>query len=145
MKSVVFLVLFFLLPFSSFAGERIQCEILLDINGERQLGSYQIDELSYNNFHAKYKSPFSSEIKETTNVRWIHYDQEMVDEYFVGNFRRVLSKVGGFRSEEIVSIDQYGIEMNGNASKAQVLLFYNNHNQLVTKVALQGQYVVKCL
>ena len=125
--------------------ESINCRVTFSVNNSIYNASYRIEEMSYNVFYAIYKLPFGSGgIEETSNVRWIHYDKEMLENYFVGEFRDTMSEVGEFDSREVYSIDQFGIDMSGNSAKAQVIIFYNEHKEVISKIAYPSYFPVKC-
>lgn len=144
-KKLFFFIFSFLLFNTVFASDSIICKVSFEFKEVFYKASYRIEEMSYNVFYAVYKPPFSSEYIETSNVRWIHYDREMVQDYFVGSFQKSMADVGEFSAEEVFSIDQYGIDMEENSAKAQILFFYNAAQKLLGKVVLPGFFPLKCI
>ncbi len=95
--------------------------------------------------YAQYQSPFGTmSTIVTTNIKTIEYDYALVQQYFIGDYKKHLARIGKFNGDDVFNITQYGIEMNGNSASAQLLLFYNSSHELMAKVVYPSYFPMLC-
>lgn len=119
------------------------CQVHFKINDQSYSAYYDIN-LNDGNLSATYKSPFNNEIIETFNIKKIVYDEELIKQYFIGAYKEQISNIGQFDGDKVHQIIQYGIDMNGNSAKAQILVFYDENTSEIAKVVYPSYYPMKC-